>query len=152
MISIWNLSQMELVHNHLTKKSSAQCLRFYDPVSPGVIYQPLLLYGEYKDIYLFDWKRHQVLKRWDFHRNIVLQLDFLPFFQRKNITTNTAKSGIRAISLAFDHSIKIWDVMDQESNPRLIDKIHSSNGQPFTAFAIRENVDAEVLSTKQVKN
>ena len=146
MISIWNLSKMELAHNHLTKKAAVQCLKFYDSSAPGAPYHSLLLYAEYKDIYLFDWRRHQIVKRWDLHRNIVLQLDFLPFNQRKNIMTATTRSGVRAISLAFDHSIKIWDVMEQqEDNPRLIDKIHSSGGQPFTAFAIREDVEAQVF-------
>jgi hypothetical protein len=132
LVTVHDVSNGRLLGSHRTKKP-VSFLRFFKSNDEDA--SSLLLFAEFRDVVLMDWKSQQQLRRWNLHRNIILQLDFVPPLRaRFGKGWSSKKLGI---SLAFDHSIKIWDLADQADEPKPIDKIHSSSGQPFTAFCFR---------------
>lgn len=134
LISFYDLSSDHILAQYRTRKP-VTTLMFYRSNNPANFHS-LLLFSEFKDVVLLDWRQQQVLKRWNLHRNVVLQLDFVPQLKARfgKPVSNLRQLGI---SLAFDHSIKIWDLSDQNSEPRPVEKIHSSSGQPFSSFCFR---------------
>ena len=141
MLSFYNITKNELMYQYHTRKP-VTCLRFFRNHEEKQD-NCWLLYGEFKDIVLFDWRSQQVARRWALHRNVVLQLDFVPPLKAK-FTRNHLMSRHIGISLAFDHSIKLWELSELAEQPPLLDKIHSSTNQPFTAFCFRKPADSDV--------
>lgn len=143
LLSFYNATEGQLLFQHRTRKPVTS-LRFFRNRDQQD--NAWLMYGEFKDIVLFDWRYQQVLRRWSIHRNIVLQLDFVPPLKSKfggARGQGAANARHLAISLAFDHSIKLWDLSDTAEQPQLVEKIHSSSNQPFTAFCFRKPADSE---------
>lgn len=148
-----------MLFNHPCKRTPAQCLSFYkqshqanNSISAD---RPWLLYAEYKDTYLLDWRQRTVLRKWNLHRNIILHLDFLPPRPPSEVELKLGRSAVGgggggsgqrqqvlAISVAFDHSIKLWDCSANEM--RIVDKLHSPDNQPFTAFCVRRKHNSDV--------
>ena len=138
LISLYNATTAELLFQHRTRKP-VSCLRFFRNGEQQD--NSWLMYGEFKDIVLFDWRYQQIIRRWSIHRNIVLQLDFVPPLKAK---FGRGASRHLGISLAFDHSIKLWELSEVSEQPQLVERIHSSSNQPFTAFCFRKPADSEV--------
>jgi hypothetical protein len=147
MISFFSLDDMQVLGHHITKKPGVQAIKFI-----GIEHachkkgNHLFLYGDFKDLILFDWKRQEIVRKWQYHRNVILQVDFLPFVHGRY---SLEKTPIYGISMAFDHSIKVWNVAEKNDSQALVDKIHGSHNQPFTAFCFYENTETKVNDMNQ---
>lgn len=134
LVQIWNATSGEIQCNHYTKKTPASCLTF---MTPEMLHErasaSLLAYTEYRDIFIFDWKKKQVIQKLEIHRNVVLTLSFLSF------RINQKHCGI---SIGFDNSIKLWEI--DENGYQVLDKLHSSIRQHYTAFCMIRTTSTSV--------
>jgi hypothetical protein len=127
LMSFWKLEETRGAFNvyHLYDhqvKRPPSCICFHPS-------EPVIMYEEYSHVILFNYESKQELFRANIHRNVILQLSFLP--------VSLDRKPVAFASLGFDHCIKI-SALNQRLELLSIDRVHSSTMQVFTSFCFRQ--------------